>query len=79
MRNPDGLGLQEFVVELRIEGREDLNVHPWHGPAPIKPGVAEIGTPANGEFFHVTIVNDEDVTVRPWRGSGRGNGNITKH
>jgi hypothetical protein len=53
---------------LTIEGNDDLSVRPWKGPSPLKLKPID-DAPANlaREQIHLLIVNDEDITVQPWR------------
>jgi hypothetical protein len=55
-------------VDITIEGNEDLSIRPWIGPSPLKL-IPIVGTAASFpcENFHLLIVNEEDLTVRPWR------------
>jgi anti-sigma B factor antagonist len=55
-------------VEITIEGNEDLAVRRWLGPSPLQitPNLGHLAG-CSRENLHVLIVNDEDLTVRPWR------------
>jgi anti-sigma B factor antagonist len=60
---PDRLHL----IDLLVEGNEDLSVRRWTGPSPYE-GRPIVGAEERftADPIHVVIVNDEDLTVRPW-------------
>jgi anti-sigma B factor antagonist len=61
---PDRLHL----VDLLIEGNEDLSVRRWTGPSPHegRPIVVGAEERCTAEPIPVLIAGDEDLTVRPW-------------
>lgn len=55
-------------IDITIEGAEDLSTRPWNGPSPHKMGqIGGAGTAFSLESCNTLIVNDEDVTILPWR------------
>jgi hypothetical protein len=55
-------------ISVTIEGEEDSSTRPWKGPPSIDRAPIDVGTPGfSREFFHIFIINDEDLTIRPWR------------